>query len=207
METQQNPTKNCRVLRRKSKIPMSLPSFYELRRHQPPSYFHDNSLFLEVLVIHEKHQCFFKPANIGKTMLLDMMHKYHGLEFKDDYAILFKGLTIYDSEYKANSNQYLVLRTGVLTQSPLKAHIIASIRNFNLSYKTQMEERQLTPKTFDYDSNILNAAHYLQEVVSILGYKIMWLVDEWEQFSVDIMSESASSMLMKSMKSNQLWVQ
>jgi hypothetical protein len=179
----QPPLKRMKI--EKNKYPNK---FVEIRRDKS-RIFRDNTQWLHSIMSSiTPHQCLLRSSNTGKTMLLDMIHSYHGLEYNDEYNELFGGLNIDELEAKPQPNQYLVLRTTLtkdcesfsklLLQSTIEFHERYSYLFHGTNIKTDFED--------DSDENILfNIGVYLNSVVfTLIDYCIMWLVDDWDNFSI-----------------------
>ncbi|KAL1919969.1 uncharacterized protein VTP21DRAFT_1115 [Calcarisporiella thermophila] len=116
-------------------------------RTRPEFVYFDRTQYLSTLedIFTQDVLLFLRPRRFGKSLTLSMLAYFHGLEHKQNYHKLFKGLAI-DQDVQAkkiNPGQYFILSldfAGInrssnldVAESELEKSMISSIENFTES--------------------------------------------------------------------------
>ncbi|KAN0067361.1 putative AAA-ATPase domain containing protein [Elaphomyces granulatus] len=130
--------------------------FRKIRTNPSLVYFDRTKYILNIENIQAEALVFLRPRRFGKSLVVSMMEYFHGIQYRDDYAMLFEDLDI-DKEVQAGKvhhNKWLVLKFDFSTversPDPLAArNYLCSFINRCITKYCQAYHRYLGYDTFD----------------------------------------------------------
>ncbi|KAN0086818.1 putative AAA-ATPase domain containing protein [Elaphomyces granulatus] len=86
-------------------------NFRWLLQRKGQAYF-DRTRFISVLDTFDQPILFLRPRRFGKSLTVDMLEHFHGLQFKDEHGSLYQGLDVQRdiSKGKATPGKYFILK-------------------------------------------------------------------------------------------------
>ena len=175
------------------KIPYGKSSFTEIR--ESDMYYVDKTKYIEVLETMPDYQFFIRPRRFGKSLFISMLECYYDIKEKENFGKLFEDLYISKNPTE-EKNKYLVLRIDfapiVTAQGEERLiesfdNIVSSnINKFINKYSDLIKIKELPKQNWKAEKAII----YLDEVISLTGYKIVLLIDEYDNYANEIMTSN-----------------
>ena len=108
-------------------------------------FYQDRTIFIEKLEKwSSKYPVFLRPRRFGKSLFVSKLHYYYGLEYKDDFPMLFGNLYIGQQPTQL-ANSYMVLRfefsridtaTHESTYQGFLRNTLSGVRRFMAAYSS-----------------------------------------------------------------------
>jgi Predicted AAA-ATPase/PD-(D/E)XK nuclease superfamily len=177
------------------KIPYGISDFEKVIREN--YFYEDRTQFIEKLEQwSSSYPVFLRPRRFGKSLFINKLHLYYGLEHKDKFSSIFNNLYI-GQHPTALANSYMVLSfefsridtaTHESTYEGFLQNVLEGVNIFLTSYNIFFTEEQI---------RLINAKKSPEAVVKLLfqfvqqnnlPHKIYLLIDEYDQFANELLS-------------------
>ncbi len=174
------------------KIPYGISNFKRIRNEN--MYYVDKTKYIEVLEQKEDYQFFIRPRRFGKSLFLSLLETYYDLNEKDNFNKFFDGLYIQNNKtHGANSFIVLKLNFATIITDQGKDTLInsfdelvcSSINKCILKYSHKLGKNRLPAEK----NRATYAFDYLITLAEINNQKVLLLIDEYDNFANNIMSE------------------
>ncbi|OGO84490.1 MAG: hypothetical protein A2Y24_01885 [Clostridiales bacterium GWE2_32_10] len=168
------------------KIPYGISNYKELRDLN--MYYVDKTKYIEVLEEKDRYQFFIRPRRFGKSLFLTMMECYYDINEKENFEKYFGELYIGKNK-TAEANKYIVLKLNfsAVISDQGKEKLIESfdmtvVQEINTSIRKY--KNILGKEGLPQDKNTATyALQYIADEARIKGYKMILLVDEYDNFA------------------------
>jgi hypothetical protein len=175
------------------KLPYGNSDFYDIRTEH--FFYVDKTMYIEKLEqLNAKYLFFIRPRRFGKSLFLSMLENYYDLNKKDDFARLFGDLYI-GKHPTERRNQYFILYldfSGLntsgrveLERTFLEAFKKAAIRFLNM-YSMHFRDASVLRDEVKQSQDLRSVWDILFEAVEPSEYKIYLIIDEYDDFTNDI---------------------
>lgn len=173
------------------KIPYGISNFKMLKEKN--MYYVDKTRYIENLEQKEEFQFFIRPRRFGKSLFLSMLATYYDLNEKDNFDKYFAGLYIHNNKtLEANSYMILQLNFATIITDQGKDLLIESFDELVSSAvdKSIYNYRDILriDKLPEYKNKATFALDYIVELADRKDNKIILLIDEYDNFANNIMS-------------------
>ncbi len=174
------------------RIPYGIQGFEMLRRDN--CYYVDKTMFIPEIESANKYFFLVRPRRFGKTLTMMMLEAYYDIHKKDNFEKNFSGLWIGDHPTESR-NTYLVLEFNF---SLVNGSIEDYRRSFDAHCKIKIEsfcdeyKDLLLPETKNLVLSCNGAVDQmtkLSEMVAKSGRKIYLFIDEYDNFTNNILSD------------------
>jgi len=173
------------------KIPYGISNFKRLITGN--MYYVDKTKYIEILEQKEDFQFFIRPRRFGKSLFLSVLDTYYDLNEKGNFDKYFAGLYIQNNR-TSEANSYMVLKLNFATiitdqgKNPLMESfdelVSSSVDRSIFKYKDILGIDRL-PKN---KNKATFALDYIIEMAERNNQKIILLIDEYDNFANNIMS-------------------
>jgi Predicted AAA-ATPase len=161
-------------------------------------FYQDRSHYIQLLEEHSKFLMFLRPRRFGKSLFINMLAHYYGIQHVSIFNQLFGNLHI-GKHPTALVNQYLVLQfdfSGIETNNitytfdAFLRQIKAGVRDFMTNYVFLLKEEQIKNiKNQETPSGVLSELlTSLSENLVFEKHKIYVLIDEYDQFTNELLA-------------------
>ena len=174
------------------KIPYGISNFKRLITED--MYYVDKTKYIEILEQKEDYQFFIRPRRFGKSLFLSLLETYYDLNEKDKFDKIFDGLYIHKNK-TSRANSYIILKLNfatIITDQGKEALInsfdelvCSSINKCILKYSHKLGQNNLPAEK----NKATYAFDYLITLAEINNQKVLLLIDEYDNFANNIMSE------------------
>jgi hypothetical protein len=175
------------------KLPYGNSDFNDIRTEN--FFYVDKTSYIEKLEqLNAKYLFFIRPRRFGKSLFLSMLENYYDLNKKDDFARLFGDLYI-GKHPTERRNQYFILYldfSGLntsgrveLERTFLEAFKKAAIRFLNM-YSMHFRDSSVLRDEVKQSQDLRSVWDILFEAVEPSEYKIYLIIDEYDDFTNDI---------------------
>ena len=174
------------------RIPYGIQGFEMLRRDN--CYYVDKTMFIPEIEYANKYFFLVRPRRFGKTLTMTMLETYYDIHKKDKFEKIFSGLWIGDHPTESR-NTYLILE---LNFSLINGNIDQYKESFDGICRIQFDsfcdeyKELLLPETKCEVEKCANAVEKLKklcEMVGKSGQKIYLFIDEYDNFTNNILSD------------------
>ncbi|MEO0042050.1 MAG: hypothetical protein RL329_1498 [Bacteroidota bacterium] len=179
------------------KIAYGKADFAEIR--QDGYFYQDRTQFIQLLEEKGTHYpAFLRPRRFGKSLFINMLHHYYGVEFKDQFQTLFGDLYIGKNPTRL-ANQYFVLTfdfSGITTKDPQEVlhafsnRVQLGIKKFINSYESYFQ-----PNDLDKIEKERLASNALTQFWGLITdrrltdhHKLYVMIDEYDQFTNQLLT-------------------
>lgn len=178
---------------KKKIIPYGI-SNYNLVRNEKYIYV-DKTKYIELLEEDFPYAFIVRPRRFGKTLFTGMLRSYYDIVEADDFEKNFSGTYIGSNKTElANSFRVLHLNFSGLASCKVEENIVASLKSsFDLflnNYPDKNCEKIIKGKYTD-PSILLN--DFLKSIYKKYGQTLYVIIDEYDQFANEILSQDRES--------------
>jgi hypothetical protein len=175
------------------KLPYGISDFNDIRTEN--FFYVDKTMYIEKLErLNSKYLFFIRPRRFGKSLFLSILEHYYDLNKKDDFNSLFGDLYI-GKHPTERRNQYFILYldfSGLntsgrveLERTFLEAFKKAAIRFLNM-YSMHFRDSSVLRDEVKQSQDLRSVWDILFEAVEPSEYKIYLIIDEYDDFTNDI---------------------
>jgi hypothetical protein len=175
------------------KLPYGISDFNDIRTEN--FFYVDKTMYIEKLErLNSKYLFFIRPRRFGKSLFLSILEHYYDLNKKDDFDSLFGDLYI-GKHPTERRNQYFILYldfSGLntsgrveLERTFLEAFKKAAIRFLNM-YSMHFRDSSVLRDEVKQSQDLRSVWDILFEAVEPSEYKIYLIIDEYDDFTNDI---------------------
>jgi hypothetical protein len=174
------------------KFPYGLMNFSDLI--QEGYYYVDRTQFIERCENAAKTLFCVRPRRMGKTLWLDTLANYYDIKKKDQFEELFGNLYIGKNPTRLK-NQLLVWKLDFskiqvsdnnikMIESSFDDYITDSAKKFQANYQEYLPNYEI-----NYDNHkAISITNQLMSSVELSGYKMYVLIDEYDNFTNELIS-------------------
>jgi hypothetical protein len=177
-------------------FPYGDSSFADIRGGKQRLFWCDNSRFIFPLVEnHAKHQLFLRPPRWGKSLFVDMLHKYLDINEQKNFARLFRGSDIYKRKKELqHKNKYHVMKFDfsvdvtdkdvMSIKKEFDQKVLNAVERFCKRYGLAWRDLT-TPSTLGTMERVVNTIVDTKE-----DARVFLLIDEYDRFANKLMFEN-----------------
>lgn len=167
--------------------------FYSMRTKG--HYFVDRTSFIaEQESLGNRNLLFARPRRFGKSLWISILQHYYGIQFKDEFDMLFGNLYIGQNP-TPNRNNYLILRmqfSGIDVSTDERAYagfrnnVMTGVQECMMSYRTYFSDVEIIEiETLNTPESMLQTLVKLHKSKKI-PHKIYLLIDEYDHFANEL---------------------
>ena len=160
-------------------------------------FYQDRTSFIKTLENWtSNYPVFLRPRRFGKSLFVSKLHYYYGLEYKDDFPMLFGNLYIGQQPTQL-ANSYMVLRfefsridtaTHESTYQGFLRNTLSGVRRFMAAYSSFFTAEQVERiETCKSPESVVNTLFDFMKQNKI-PHKIYLLIDEYDHFANELLS-------------------
>jgi uncharacterized protein YqfB (UPF0267 family) len=177
------------------KLPYGISDFNDIRTEH--FFYVDKTMYIEKLErLNSKYLFFIRPRRFGKSLFLSMLEHYYDLNKKDDFDRLFGDLYI-GKHPTERRNKYFILyldfsgldtSDSSLLKRSFQKRFKGTVIRFLNKYADHLKNISELKNEIKQSDDIVSAWEILFEAVAQSGTKIYLIIDEYDDFTNDIIA-------------------